>query len=135
VGALSILALRNGLSDYSFQSACGRVLIGISSPQTADKVMPQIWLHIFPSCLPRLSKDFILVPDRDRTLCSGALEEGGGGGSFQGVPENRSLESLRGTEAPKRPNISRAVVLPLSPSTWETEAGGFLSSRPAWSTE
>jgi major histocompatibility complex class I len=21
------------------------------------------------------------------------------------------------------------------PSTWETEAGGFLSSRPAWSTE
>jgi hypothetical protein len=22
-----------------------------------------------------------------------------------------------------------------NPSTWETEAGGFLSSRPAWSTE
>jgi major histocompatibility complex class I len=21
------------------------------------------------------------------------------------------------------------------PSTWEAEAGGFLSSRPAWSTE
>jgi hypothetical protein len=24
---------------------------------------------------------------------------------------------------------------PLNPSTWEAEAGGFLSSRPAWSTE
>jgi hypothetical protein len=23
----------------------------------------------------------------------------------------------------------------LDPSTWEAEAGGFLSSRPAWSTE
>jgi major histocompatibility complex class I len=22
-----------------------------------------------------------------------------------------------------------------NPSTWEAEAGGFLSSRPAWSTE
>jgi hypothetical protein len=22
-----------------------------------------------------------------------------------------------------------------NPSTWETEAGGFLSSKPAWSTE
>jgi hypothetical protein len=22
-----------------------------------------------------------------------------------------------------------------NPSTWESEAGGFLSSRPAWSTE
>jgi len=24
---------------------------------------------------------------------------------------------------------------PLIPSTWEAETGGFLSSRPAWSTE
>jgi hypothetical protein len=23
----------------------------------------------------------------------------------------------------------------INPSTWEAEAGGFLSSRPAWSTE
>jgi hypothetical protein len=31
---------------------------------------------------------------------------------------------------------SRAVVVhAFNPSTWEAEAGGFLSSRPAWSTE
>jgi hypothetical protein len=28
-----------------------------------------------------------------------------------------------------------AVAQTLNPSTWEAEAGGFLSSRPAWSTE
>jgi major histocompatibility complex class I len=28
-----------------------------------------------------------------------------------------------------------AAVHAFNPSTWETEAGGFLSSRPAWSTE
>jgi hypothetical protein len=27
------------------------------------------------------------------------------------------------------------VVHAFNPSTWEGEAGGFLSSRPAWSTE
>jgi hypothetical protein len=33
-------------------------------------------------------------------------------------------------------NRSRAVVAhTFNPSTWEAEAGGFLSSRPAWSTE
>jgi hypothetical protein len=31
---------------------------------------------------------------------------------------------------------SRAVVAhTFNPSTWEAEAGGFLSSRPAWSTK
>ena len=31
---------------------------------------------------------------------------------------------------------SRMVVAhAFNPSTWEAEAGGFLSSRPAWSTE
>jgi hypothetical protein len=31
--------------------------------------------------------------------------------------------------------LSRAVVAhSFNPSTWETEAGGFLSSRPGWST-
>jgi hypothetical protein len=31
---------------------------------------------------------------------------------------------------------SRAVVIQVfNPSNWEAEAGGFLSSRPAWSTE
>jgi hypothetical protein len=28
-----------------------------------------------------------------------------------------------------------AVAHAFNPSTWEAEAGGFLSSRPAWSTE
>ena len=33
-------------------------------------------------------------------------------------------------------NYSRAVVAhAFNPSTWETEAGGVLSSRPAWSTQ
>jgi hypothetical protein len=32
--------------------------------------------------------------------------------------------------------IGRAVVAhACNPSTWEAEAGGFLSSRPAWSTK
>jgi hypothetical protein len=32
--------------------------------------------------------------------------------------------------------MSQAVVAhSFNPSTWEAEAGGFLSSRPAWSTE
>jgi hypothetical protein len=37
--------------------------------------------------------------------------------------------------------LVRTKVLPgmvahaFNPSTWEAEAGGFLSSRPAWSTE
>jgi hypothetical protein len=35
-----------------------------------------------------------------------------------------------------RNRISRAVVAhAFNPSTWEAEAGRFLSSRPAWSTE
>jgi hypothetical protein len=36
----------------------------------------------------------------------------------------------------KKKKKSRAVVLhAFNPSTWEAEAGGFLSSRPAWSTK
>jgi major histocompatibility complex class I len=32
--------------------------------------------------------------------------------------------------------IGQAVVThAFNPSTWEAEAGGFLSSRPAWSTK
>jgi hypothetical protein len=35
-----------------------------------------------------------------------------------------------------KPSRSRAVVAhTFNPSTWETEASGFLSSRPAWSTK
>jgi hypothetical protein len=36
----------------------------------------------------------------------------------------------------KNVELSRAVVLhAFNPSTWEAEAGGFLSLRPAWSTK
>ena len=36
----------------------------------------------------------------------------------------------------KRKEKSQAVVAhAFNPSTWEAEAGRFLSSRPAWSTE
>jgi hypothetical protein len=36
----------------------------------------------------------------------------------------------------KKHFVSRAgVAHAFNPSTWEEEAGGFLSSRPAWSTE
>jgi hypothetical protein len=35
-----------------------------------------------------------------------------------------------------KPVGSQAVLAhAFNPSTWEAEAGGFLSSRPAWSTE
>jgi hypothetical protein len=36
----------------------------------------------------------------------------------------------------KKPTQGRAVVAhAFNPSTWEAEASGFLSSRPAWSTK
>jgi hypothetical protein len=35
-------------------------------------------------------------------------------------------------EKPDQPGV---VAHAFNPSTWEAEAGGFLSSRPAWSTE
>jgi hypothetical protein len=43
---------------------------------------------------------------------------------------------LKGEPKDKKLGWSRAVVVhTFNPSTWEAEAGGFLSSRPAWSTE
>jgi hypothetical protein len=41
----------------------------------------------------------------------------------QNQPPNRLIET------------ERVVALAFNPSTWEAEAGGFLSLRPAWSTE
>jgi hypothetical protein len=35
----------------------------------------------------------------------------------------------------KNQNIPGVVVHAFTPSTWEAEAGGFLSSRSAWSTK
>jgi hypothetical protein len=37
------------------------------------------------------------------------------------------------TKNKKKPKTNQAVVAHVS--TWEAEAGGFLSLRPAWSTE
>jgi hypothetical protein len=39
------------------------------------------------------------------------------------------------THTIKSMSSREVVVHTFNPSTWETEAGGFLSSRPAWSTE
>jgi hypothetical protein len=45
-------------------------------------------------------------------------------------------QTLKVVERKKEKKKSRAVVAhAFNPSTWEAEAGGFLSSRPAWSTE
>jgi hypothetical protein len=35
----------------------------------------------------------------------------------------------------KKKTMPDVVAHAFNPSTWEAEAGGFLSSRPAWSTE
>jgi major histocompatibility complex class I len=39
------------------------------------------------------------------------------------------------TEKKKKVSEPGVVAQAFNPSTWEAEAGGFLSSRPAWSTE
>jgi hypothetical protein len=40
-------------------------------------------------------------------------------------------EKLQQKKTEQRVGVAHAF----DPSTWEAEAGGFLSSRPAWSTE
>jgi hypothetical protein len=46
------------------------------------------------------------------------------------------LQNVRTHEGRLRRTISWAVVAhAFNPSTWQAEAGGFLSSRPAWSSE
>ena len=47
----------------------------------------------------------------------------------RGSQENRFLCSKKETLGPG------VVGHAFNPSTWEAEGGGFLSSRPAWSTE
>jgi hypothetical protein len=58
---------------------------------------------------------------------------------LQGQPELQSNRTALDTVHPDletKPHNSWAVVAhALNPSTWEAEAGGFLSSRSAWSTE
>jgi hypothetical protein len=43
------------------------------------------------------------------------------------IVEGRDIKIVRAHQA--------VVAHAFNPSTWEAEAGGFLSSRPAWSTE
>jgi hypothetical protein len=43
-----------------------------------------------------------------------------------------SVEGLRANNSKSEPGV---VAHAFNPSTWEAEAGGFLSSRPAWSTK
>jgi hypothetical protein len=51
------------------------------------------------------------------------------------VPSRIILEGL-GDRAPSKEACGWAVVAhAFNPRTWEAEAGRFLSSRPAWSTE
>jgi hypothetical protein len=53
----------------------------------------------------------------------------------------RSIEAIRrllkgSTVKFKKGEVCRAVVgRAFNPSTWEAKVGGFLSSRPAWSTK
>jgi hypothetical protein len=55
-------------------------------------------------------------------------------------PQTHTLKK-KGNNLPlKKPKRNRrkgwaVVVHAFNPRTWEAEAGGFLSSRPAWSTE
>jgi hypothetical protein len=50
--------------------------------------------------------------------------------------KERMNEMNMGHSRNERDSRSQAVVAhAFNPSTWEAEAGGFLSSRPAWSTE
>jgi hypothetical protein len=45
-------------------------------------------------------------------------------------------ECSREVDLFKKGSLGQAVVAhAFNPSTWEAEAGGFLSSKPAWSTE
>jgi hypothetical protein len=46
------------------------------------------------------------------------------------------MEEIGSSEITQKLCSKPAVVVhTFNPSTWEAEAGGFLSSRPAWSTE
>jgi hypothetical protein len=61
-----------------------------------------------------------------RELSRGWDQCGEGGGRIYLIYRRGSL---------KKESEPGVVVHTFNPSTWEAEAGGFLSSRPAWSTE
>jgi hypothetical protein len=49
----------------------------------------------------------------------------------------RKKKTKKQNKTKKKKNTDSQAVMAhtCNPSTWEAEAGGFLSSRPAWSTE
>jgi hypothetical protein len=53
----------------------------------------------------------------------------------------RNVSNVSAENRKQKPKQNKNLILPgvvahtFNPSTWEAEAGGFLSSRPAWSTE
>jgi hypothetical protein len=52
--------------------------------------------------------------------------------------KNKTKQTDRQTDRQKEKENDQSwamVVHAFNPSTWEAEAGGFLSSRPAWSTK
>jgi hypothetical protein len=59
----------------------------------------------------------------------GALNSGD---KIQYMVSRQTKETVKRKKMVKEPGM---VAHAFNPSTWEAEAGGFLSSRPAWSTE
>jgi hypothetical protein len=53
----------------------------------------------------------------------------------QPIIKTKSLTGKKRTKLKKQYCQAGVVAHTFNPSTWEAEAGGFLSSRPAWSTE
>jgi hypothetical protein len=51
------------------------------------------------------------------------------------TPCHHHLSIIKNIPFKKGQNKPGVMAHAFSPSTWEAEAGGFLSSRPAWSTE
>jgi DNA replication protein DnaD len=56
--------------------------------------------------------------------------------SIKQTKTNKTKQKTKKKRKKEKTDESWAVVAhTFNPSTWEAEAGGFLSSRPAWSTE
>ena len=60
-----------------------------------------------------------------------------GGGAGNGIPglAGDTLSQTQETLQEKKQIAGQWWCTPLVPALWEAEAGGFLSSRPTWSTE
>jgi hypothetical protein len=97
-------------------------------------IMPRPWHGKAPACLSRIIV-LILVAAGLLAVVAGISERPSVETRLQLC--RRRLSSLLPTgNLDEKRQASRAVMAhAFSPSTWEAEAGRFLSSRPAWSTE